>query len=186
MKKLKLFIASSLDGYIARPNNSLDWLDEMENPNQIDHGYLSFLKEIDTLIMGRTTYEVVLGFGIDWPYLDQESFIASKQDTYEIKTPKTSVVKGELVSFVKNLKKGRGKNIWLVGGGELISELINARLVDEMIISVVPRIIGGGIRLFAGNPRDTLWELKSAVTYPTGVVNLTYKLKPVKESDSVK
>ncbi|WP_420580428.1 dihydrofolate reductase family protein [Reichenbachiella sp.] len=174
MKKCKLFIATSLDGYIARADGSLDWLDAIPNPDKLDYGYYSFYDTVDTLIMGRKTYEEVLGFGVDWPYPDCKTYIVSSQEV-EIKTENTFLFSGPLEDKVKEWKSENGKDIWVVGGGVLISSMIDLGLIDEMLLTITPVILGSGIPLIPNNPKETKLELVKTEAFDTGFVNLTYK-----------
>lgn len=174
MKKCKLFIAASIDGYIAREDGSLDWLDAVPNPDQLDYGYHAFYDSVDTIIMGRKTYEEVLGFGVDWPYPDCKTYILSSREV-EIKTENTFLINESLDAMVKEWHKEPGKDIWVVGGGELITSMINLGLIDEMLLTITPVILGSGIPLFPNSPQETKFELIKTESFDTGFVNLTYK-----------
>jgi dihydrofolate reductase len=152
MTKIQLYIATTLDGFIAREDGSLDWL-EFPNPNDIDHGYNDFIKGIDTVIMGRKTYDEVLGFGVEWPYSNCKSYIVSRDNNYKVKTINTELVHNINNDIIKKLKAKSNKNIWLVGGGSLITQFLNESAIDEMILSIIPTILGKGINLF---PNSTL------------------------------
>ncbi|WP_422360993.1 dihydrofolate reductase family protein [Reichenbachiella sp.] len=174
MKKCKLYIASSIDGYIAREDGSLDWLDAVPNPDKLDYGYYAFYESVDTLIMGRKTYEEVLGFGVDWPYPDAKTYIVSSREV-EIKTKNTYLINNPLEDKVKEWKRENGKDIWVVGGGVLISSMLDLGLIDEMLLTITPVILGSGIPLFPNNPKETKLELVKTEAFDTGFVNLTYK-----------
>ena len=155
MRKVKLYIAVSLDGYIARPNGELDWLVNLPNPNKIDHGYTEFYQTLDTTIIGRKTYQEVLGFGVDWPYSNCRTYVVSSNASTPIETPATELIDSGIIEQVRELKKEAGKDIWLIGGGELITWFINEGLVDEMTLNIIPVILGKGIPLFPGMPNET-------------------------------
>ena len=174
MKKVRLFIACSLDGYIARENESLDWLDAIPNPKKSDFGYGDFIAGIGEIIMGRKTYEWVARSGYPWPYEDN-TYIISKKDEIEIDTPKTYLMNVDWVSKVKEMKKEEGKDIWLCGGGTLISAFLDERLIDEMILSIIPIVLGAGLPLFPGKPLETQFQLNSSKQFDSGVVNLSYR-----------
>lgn len=165
MRKVVLFIASSLDGYIARVNGDIDWLFTDQN-----YGYTKFLDSIDTVFMGRKTYEQVLTFG-EYPYQEKKSYVFTKNldfsAIYDVE------VVTELESFVNNLRLLDGQNIWLVGGSLLIRDFLNKNLVSEIILSVHPIILGDGIPLFA-NPNTTALQLTGCQTYSSGLVQLSY------------
>ncbi len=175
MPKIKLYIATTLDGYIARQNGSLDWLDELEVPEGVDFGYSAFYETIDCILMGRSTYEEVLGFDVDWPYDGCKTIIYSSHTDFKTPTPDTSLATDVTPEEIERLKSVSEKNIWLVGGGKLIREFLEHDAVDEMIITIIPRMIGNGIRLFPESEIDQKFKLTDSKTFPTGVVNLHYE-----------
>lgn len=175
MSKIKLYIATSIDGFIARKNNSLDWLDTMENPNNIDHDYGEFLSGIDTVVMGRNTYEEIMSFGVDWPYAECDTYIFTSSTELKIQTPRTTVLHNLNANAIDQLKEKCKKDIWIVGGGSLISGFINLEAIDEMTITIIPILLGEGIQLFPNQPKETKFELLSAQPFETGAVNLIYK-----------
>ncbi|MEO9965802.1 MAG: dihydrofolate reductase family protein [Reichenbachiella sp.] len=174
MRRLKLFIATSIDGFIARKDGSLDWLDDIPNPDKLDYGYFKFYDSIDTLLMGRKTYNEVLGFGVEWPYPDSKTYVISSGPV-DIKTENTFYIQKPLAETVKALMTEPGKDIWVVGGGELISSMLSLDLIDEMLITITPVILGAGIPLFPSQPKETKFDLINTEAFDTGFVNLTYK-----------
>ena len=171
----KLFIAQSLDGFIARENNSLDWLYAIPNPHQLDHGYNRLLLEIDTIVMGRSTYEEILKFGIDWPYQEYKTYIVTTQPTFQVSTPNTFLLSDLTMESVSTLKKQSQKKVWIVGGGKVITQLLNLEAIDEMTISIVPIILGRGISIFPNHPKETNLKLIRSEAFETGIVNLCYE-----------
>jgi dihydrofolate reductase len=169
-----LYIATSLDGFIARPDGSLDWLNALPNPDQTDHGYHAFLAGVDTIVMGRSTYEEILGFGVEWPYDEQETFVVTTDKTFSPATPHTGVIHTINRETIESLPSAGDKKIWVVGGGKVITAFLNHELIDEVILSMIPIVLGDGIRLFPDQPKETWFELKSTERFSTGVVNLTY------------
>lgn len=166
-RKVRLFIATSLDGYIAGPDESLDWLF-----SDADYGYDAFIAEVDTLAMGRRTYEVVKGLG-DWPYYGLATWVFTRRDAmpHDGHVEFTAQAPEE---WLRGIEAKPGRDVWVVGGGELIREFLNARLVDEMTIAVHPIVLGGGIPLFPpGSPRHKL-RLAHVHSYPSGLVSSTY------------
>lgn len=126
--------------------------------------------------MGRKTYEEVLSFGVEWPYTDCESYIVSLKDL-KISTDNTSLMR-DIEMDVKALKEKKGgKDIWIAGGGKLISAFLDLELIDEMVITIVPIILGSGIRLFPDNPQETKFDLKDCIKFDAGIVNLIYTKK---------
>jgi dihydrofolate reductase len=177
MRKILLYIAVTLDGFIAREDGSLDWLLELPNPNKIDHGYDDFIREVDTLIMGRKTYEVVLGMEIGWPYANCKTLVATGNRDYKVRTENTFLLHELHTGVIGRLEPEGQKNIWVVGGGDLISQFLNEGAIDEMVLCMIPLILGKGIRLFPNEPTETKFDLVKAEPFETGIVNLTYRRK---------
>ncbi|OJJ16137.1 hypothetical protein BKI52_35820 [marine bacterium AO1-C] len=176
MKKVKLYIAASLDGFIARKDNTLDWLDALPNPDKTDYGYYAFYDSIDVVLMGRSTYEVIVGFDVDWPYPDAQTFVFSRATEVNITTPKTELINKDITTYVSQLKQQTGKDIWLAGGGQLVTAFLNASLIDEILVSIAPVILGEGIPLFANIPKETKLQLTDSQSFGSGMVNLSYKV----------
>ena len=157
-RKVVMFIATSLDGYIATENDSLDWLFKVEGEG--DNGYSEFYETVDTVIMGRRTYDWLMEQEMeDFPYEGKECYVFSRtvsQDNENVK-----FFSGDVVDFTNQLKNKEGKNIWVMGGGDLLHSFINNKLVDEMIITVSPVLIGKGIPLFKELDFETELTLKS-------------------------
>lgn len=173
MPKTVLYIATSLDGYIARTDNGLDWLEEFEN-SETDYGYKDFISSVGTILMGRKTYETVLGFGIDWPYKDFHTVVVTTKMEFLVQAPNTFLLHNHLGEFLTRLKHTQEKDIWLVGGGELLKTFINENLLDTMILTIIPKLLGSGIPLFPQGILETRWALLKSVSYPKGVINLVY------------
>ena len=177
MRKISLFIAMSLDGYIAKPNDDLSFLKLVEKEGE-DYGYAEFTSQIDTIIVGRKTYDYVVR------EIGASHYDNGQRDVYVItKTERPQVGRtifytGDLTELVDRLKSENGKNIYCDGGAEVINELLRHDLVDELIISVIPVLLGNGTRLFKdGRPEQTL-EFITAKTFDTGLTQLHYKRKP--------
>ena len=171
MVEFIIYIATSIDGYIARSDGSIDWLPSPED-NEEDFGYNKFYDSIDALIMGATTYKQVLGFG-DWPYPGKISYVVTNRN---LSTKRTDVlfIKGGVEEVLKNVKEKDYKRIWLMGGGSLISSFINRGLVNEYIITLIPTILGSGISLYQSVTELKL-DLVDTKSYPSGIVELHYK-----------
>ncbi len=176
MRKLSLFIAASLDGYIAKPNDDLSFLKSVEKEGE-DYGYSEFTANIDTIILGRKTYDYVLReIGPD--YYDN-----GQRDVYVItrterpRSGRTTFYTGELTTLIHQLKSQEGKDIYCDGGAEIINELLKHNLIDEFIISVIPVLVGNGIRLFKDNRPEQQLELVSVKSFDTGLTQLYYKRK---------
>jgi dihydrofolate reductase len=170
MRKIILFIASSLDGYIARPSGEIDWLFTDQ-----DYGYSDFYANIDTILMGRKTYEQVLTFG-EYPYPGVKTYVFSNKSTLST-SQDIEIITENINTFIPKLKQQKGKNIWLVGGAQIVFELINQKLIDEIILSIHPIILGEGITLFPAKITPQNFQLSQCQTYNTGLVQLSYHLK---------
>lgn len=145
----KVFIATSLDGYIADKEGKIDWLHCIPNPEGIDMGYGDFMNSVDALIMGRTTFETVLGFSIPWPY-EKPVFVLSstlKSIPKELEK-KVFIVSGELKDLIQEINKKGFQNLY-IDGGKTIQSFLAEELIDEMTITIIPILLGGGTRLFS-------------------------------------
>ncbi len=174
MRTLSLYIATSLDGFIARSDGRVDWLDAVPNPDQLDYGYGAFLASIDTTLMGNNTYQTILGFGGDFPYAGKINYVFSRSEHPD--APFIHYVSEDPVAFVRRLKQTDGNGIWLIGGGQLNTILFNAGLIDELIISIAPVILETGIPLFGDTAAETQWTRTKTETFGTGFVQSTYTL----------
>jgi dihydrofolate reductase len=175
MRRIILYIAASLDGYIARPDGNIDWLtDKKYNIPDEDFGYTAFLQTIDTTLMGNTTYQQVLGFDTPFPYSDLKNYVFSRSAHAD--TEHATYVKDNPVEFIEQLKEQPGKDIWLIGGGQLNSLVLNAGLLDEIILTYIPIILGQGIRLFSEDAGEHKLKLKptEGSQYRNGFVQLKY------------
>lgn len=176
MGKLILYIATSLDGYIARKNGTLDWLESFPASQQGDYGYSELLDRIGCLIMGRKTYEQVVGFGMEWPYSGKTTYVMTSNPNYAIKTPNTEV-RIELSELILELKTREDRDIWLVGGRELVSQSLRGAHLDEIQLALIPRMIGEGIPLCSAQSSGSDWELNRVEHFETGLLLLHYSLK---------
>jgi dihydrofolate reductase len=176
MRKLSLFIATSLDGYIAKPNDDLSFLKLVEKEGE-DYGYAGFTANIDTIILGRKTYDyVVKEIGAShYNNGQREVYVITR--TARASVGKTTFYSGELNELVQRLKSVSGKDIYCDGGAEIIHELLQHDLIDEFIISVVPILVGNGTRLFKDNRPEQQLEFVSAKSFETGLTQLHYKRK---------
>ena len=173
-RKVILFIAMSLDGYIAKANGDINWLSIVDNPPE-DYGYKEFLSNVDTVIMGRKTYEKVLSFGIDFPHKDKKCYVAS--ETKVGMDENVEYCSRNLKDLISELRNSDGKNIFIDGGAEIVNELLKLNCIDEYIISIVPVLLGSGIRLFNNERPECMLKLKSVTGYKTGLVKVWYENK---------
>jgi dihydrofolate reductase len=170
MRDIKLFIACSLDGYIAGPNEEIDWLFTDD-----DYGYSQFYASIDTTLNGYKTYEKVLSFE-EFPYKGTKNYVFTRHPDRP-ENQYIEYVREDIVGFIRTLKQQPGKDIWLVGGGEIISILHNHHLIDEYIIAIHPIILGDGIPLFGGqNIRQGL-QVTDCKSYTSGLIQIFYRTK---------
>jgi len=167
-----LFIAASLDGYIAGPDDDLSWLF-----TDADYGFSRFFSGIDTLIMGRGTYEVIRTFG-EWPYPGKRTIVVSRSSGLEIETPETELFSGDLPDLIALLTEDESRRVWLVGGGELVRSFLEQGLLDEISVSMHPILLGKGVPLFPGGFRRTLLLLKDTTVFDGGLVQLNYHVMP--------
>ncbi len=164
-RKLKLYIATSMDGYIAGPNGEIDWLDSAGN---LDYGYHDFYSSIDTTVMGNSTYKLTLTVD-EFPYADKANYVFTRSAPPP-DTANARFVSRDIASFVKSLKGLPGKDIWLIGGGQINTVMLNAGLIDEMILTVFPLVLGDGIPLFAPGANLTRFRTTGCQSYETGLV----------------
>ncbi len=169
MRKLKLYIAASLDGKIARPDGGLDWLPD-PTAEDYGYGYQAFYDSIDTTLMGYKTYEVCLGFG-EWHYQGKTTYVFSR-DAAKSCLPEARLVAEDPVAFVRGLKAQPGQDIWLVGGGEIVTLLHDAGLIDSYVLAFIPVVLGGGVELFPAVRTQANLRLTEHRVFSNGTVML--------------
>jgi dihydrofolate reductase len=173
-RTLTLHMVSSLDGFIAKRDNSVAWLDgyaEVYEAGVSEHEAAGLIEPIDCFVLGSRTYEHALQLG--WPYGDTPTVVTTNR---ELPRPKESVefYAGDLKKLV-DVVLARRKRIWLVGGAVLCRSFLELGLVDEMRLSIAPVLLGDGLRLFGGgSPTEERWKLKNVVAYKNGFVELLY------------
>jgi dihydrofolate reductase len=175
MRKIKLYMAISLDGKIAKADGSVEWLEAIPNPDNSDYGYSDFYQSIDTTIQGNTTYQQIIGWGIDFPYPDKKNYVVTRKQGMP-NTEHVEFISSNPAAFIRRLKEEEGKDIWLVGGAQLNSMLLEANLIDEIQLFVMPVILTEGIDMFSSLPVETPLKLVNTKAYSNGVVALTYAL----------
>ena len=169
-----LYIAQSVDGYIARVNGAIDWLDEFNEgtePNP-DNSYNEFFAGIDTILMGRKSYDQILTFG-EWPYVGKKCYVFTSGELQ--KPPKNADVtraEGNVKTFVS--RACEGKRVWLLGGAGLVKEFSAQNLIDEYVISTIPVIIGSGIRLFSESNANIKLRCTKSKQWTNGIVETTF------------
>jgi dihydrofolate reductase len=170
-----VFIGTSLDGYIADKDGGLDFLYSIPNPDQKDLGYLDFIENINALLMGRKTYETILGFGGEWPYT-KPVFVLSNTLTSlpEYLDEKVELVSGPIEEIVQNLNNRGFKNLY-IDGGKLIQSFFKKDMIDELIISQIPILLGGGVPLFGVLKSHLMFEHIGTEVLLNAIVQSHYK-----------
>jgi dihydrofolate reductase len=173
-RKVIVHIATSADGYIARPDGDLDWLTSRPAPKGF-YGMNAFMKTIDTMVLGRTTYDVSVRLGATFDSTSR-SIVFSRRSRPADAPPGVEFVDEAIGPYVRRLRAQPGKDIWLMGGGEIIASFLDAQAIDEFVISVVPVFIGDGIPLIARRHRYVPLELQSTERFEDGLVQLHYRV----------
>ncbi len=171
-REIVLFIAASLDGYIAKEDDDLQWL--METEGEGDNGYTEMYETIDTIIMGKRTYDYVVEHMDIFPYVDKKCYVFSNSEKGS--NEHAEFVNEDVVEFTKGLKAQEGSKIWMIDGGSLLREFFKNNLIDEYVVTITPHILGAGVPLF----QDKNPEIHLALTDTKRFgqfVNLYYKVK---------
>ena len=177
-RTVTLHMVSSLDGFIAKPDNTVSWL---EGPTSVYEAGVSisqeeiaaFVKAIDCYVLGSRTYEHALELG--WPYGDTPVVVVTNRTWPEASTRKNvEFYSGDLKTLVDVKLAPRYRNIWLVGGAMLCQRFLELGLVDEIKLTIAPVLLGEGLRLFGDSPTEKRWNLKNVVAYKNGFVELSY------------
>ena len=178
-RKIIAYIATSADGYIARPDGDVEWLNR--RPDNIDYGMKEFYPTVDTILWGRKTYDWVLNYFKKAGKTEGLFDTTRKNYVFSRKPPKRPAPGVEFVSepiktFAKRLRAAPGKQIWMMGGAGLIASFLDAGEIDEFEIHVIPVFIGAGIRLMAPRHRDVPLRLRSSKQFRDGVVRVRYEV----------
>lgn len=169
-----VYIAVSLDGYIAKKDGGIDWLTEIPNTDNSDFGYYDFIKRIDAIVMGRKTYELILTFKA-WPYKKPVFVLSNSLSTVSKKLlGKVEIIKGEPETIVKMLSARNYINLY-IDGGITIQNFLKSGLIDELIITRVPILLGEGIPLFSTIPLEQKFEHIKTEVYNNAFVKSHYK-----------
>ena len=179
--KVTLHVVSSLDGFIAKKDNSVSWLDNSGGVYEAgvsisEAEAAAFVKAIDCYVLGSRTYEHALQLG--WPYGDTPTVVVTGR---ELPATRTSVefYSGDLKTLLDEQLAPRYRNIWLVGGAMLSQRFLELGLVDEIRLTIAPILLGDGLRLFASSRTEERWDLKNVVAYKNGFVELSYSVPRV-------
>ncbi len=162
------FLAVSLDGFIARPDGRLDWLE----PFQAPHGYQAFLQSVDSLLVGRATWAVASSYP-EWPWSGKRVVVLTHRP---LEARHGEVARAEAVSQVLEWLESQGARRVYVDGGAVVSQCLAAGLLDELTVNVVPIVLGEGLRLFQGALPERRLTLASTQAYPSGLVQLRYRV----------
>jgi dihydrofolate reductase len=169
--RVRVFIATSLDGFIAGPNDDLSWLPKPSGES--DFGYAAFMADIGALLMGRTTYEIVAGFDGEWPY-PVPVLVASSRPLTPVHASVRAVA-GDIGSLIEQARASAGERDVYLDGGNLIRQASDAGLIDDLTLTLVPVILGAGTPLFAGVEQRRRLELVSSEAFADGLVQLRYR-----------
>lgn len=168
MHKVVLFIATSLDGYIANPDGTVDWLF-----HDADYGYTEFMASIDAVVMGRKTWEQASTFE-DVPFAGKQVIVFSRSQS-NANESRIRFVQGDPSATIPEVQSKVKKDIWLVGGGDLVQQFFQGNLIDEFRLFVHPIVLGKGIPLFTQQPQRTSLTFMGSQSFPSGLVELRYR-----------
>ncbi len=181
--RVTIHMAASLDGFIARKDGSVDWLetsDEFVDGETMDPGFVeAFLETIDCYVMGSRTYETALRFeaqGLGWSYGDKPTFVLTSR-TLPRTRDNVELYSGDLAQLVNGQLRPRFRSIWFVGGGAVAAECLRLRLADEVYYSILPILIGDGISFFEKLDGDVALHLAAVRAYKSGMVELRYEVR---------
>ena len=169
MLLIRIYIAQSLDGYIATPDGGIDWLRPFDS---VDYGYNKFFSEIGTVVMGRKSYDIVRGFG-DWPYGMTRVLVITSR-ALDDAPPSITRVGADIPRLATALRASGGKDAWVMGGAQTINAFLAAGAIDRIDLFTVPVLLGDGIPLFAPGRPETALKFAGAQTYDKGLARQSY------------
>ena len=172
-----MFIATSLDGYIADKQGGLEWLHAIPNPEQLDMGFIPLLNEVDALVMGRTTFETVCGFEGDWPYPKPVFVLSNTLSSIPAKYADKAFLLAGLPADVLKQIHDKGYYTLYIDGGRTIQEFLRADLIDELRITTIPILLGGGFPLFGDLAEPLEWEHVTSTLFLNQLVQNQYRRK---------
>lgn len=171
----KVFIATSLDGYIAGQNNEIDWLESIPNPDHIDMGYQAHIESVDALLMGKNTMRLVAEMPIEWPYCKPVFVLSQTMDSVPKELEgKVSIVKGSIKEILVSINKQGYKNLY-IDGGMTIQSFLKEDLIDEITITTIPILLGGGIPLFSNLSQRLEFRCVESTAFENGVCQNKFK-----------
>jgi dihydrofolate reductase len=174
-RKIIVHIATSADGYIARPDGDIEWLTKRPAPKGF-YGISKFINSIDTKLLGRKTYDLSVQMGATFD-TQTPHYVFSRRPAPASVPPGVEFITEAIGAFAKRLRTAKGKDIWMMGGGEIMASFLDEGAIDDFIISVVPTFIGEGIPLIARRHRHVPLNLRSVRRFPDGVVQVHYKVQ---------
>ena len=174
MRNIKLYIISSIDGFISPLDHDLEWLINYQIPSKEDHDL--FLQSIDSVLLGGNTYRELSYMDILWPYKNKKVYIITNHPSKQ--RMDVSFITENVIESIAELKKQEGKDIWLVGGVTLVTTLLETDLIDKIIVTHIPLKLGNGIPLFSKNSNKKVWILESEFIYGIDTFKRTYS--PIK------
>ena len=169
-----VFIAASIDGFIAGKEESLDFLSLVETPGE-DYGYNNFIKTVDTVIIGRKTYDIVVGFGVPFPHAERKCYVISATRTGS--NEEVIFWNSSPAELIHQLQQEGGGDIFVDGGAQIIHALLQDNLIDRLTISFIPHLLGDGIPLFNGGRPELQMQLLESKSFQSGLVQVTYTKK---------
>lgn len=170
-----VFLGKSIDNYIAGKNGELDWLDMIPNPDQLDMGYNNLMNEIDAIVMGRTSFETVLGFDVEWPY-HKPVFVLSHsiKDIPRNLKDKVTLLQGKETDVLNTIHKKGFKNLY-IDGANVVQNFLKQDLIDELRLTTIPIVLGDGITLFDVLPKTLKFEHVKTEVFYNQIVQSFYK-----------
>ena len=174
-RKIIVYIATSADGYIARPDGNLDWLTSRPAPKGF-YGMPAFARSVEAKILGRKTFDLSQQMGASFTKQDRH-YVFSRQPPPDSVPPGVEFVTEPIGDFANRVRKTAGKNLWLMGGGGIIGSFLDEGAIDEFIVSVMPTFIGDGIPLIGRRHRDVPLRLRPVRRFSDGVVQLHYDVQ---------
>lgn len=174
-RKIIVHIATSADGYIARPDGDIEWLAKRPAPKGF-YGIGKFMKSIDAILIGRKTYDLSMQLGAKFD-TKTPHYVFSRRPAPASVPAGVEFVSEAVGAFAKRLRTAKGKDIWMMGGGEIIASFLDEGAIDDFIISVIPTFIGEGLPLIARRHRQVPLRLQSVRRFPDGVVQVHYQVQ---------
>lgn len=179
IKSNNVFIATSIDGYIADKKGGLDWLNSFPNPDNLDMGYIDFISKTDAIVMGRTTFETVCGFDIEWPY-EKPVFVLSNslKELPSEYANKAFLIKGSLKEILEQINS-QGYHQLYIDGGTTIQNFLKEDLIENITITIIPVLLGGGFPLFGELSNELYFECTHTKQYSNKVIQHSFKRKNI-------